>query len=156
LIVASGDRQARPRHPGISLSSIVERLRSEARVEQAIRRPGTRFLKDRIQSISDAILIADSDQRYVAVNPAACKLTGYSATELLSRGLHDLTPSAERRAAQRTWPNLLRSGVQTADFTLCRKDGSKLRVRYSAAAHLFPGVHIAVFRPLRRPRIGRD
>ena len=80
----------------------------------------------------DAILIADSDQRYVAVNPAACKLTGYTATELLSRGLHDLTPTAERRAAQRTWLNFLRSGVQTANFTLCRKDaGSR------------PGTHTA-------------
>ncbi len=153
--MTTGDREPRARQSHISLPSIVERLRSEARVARAIQRPAARFLKERIQATPDAILITDADQRYIAVNRAASELTGYTETELLSRSLQDLTPAPHRRLAQRLWLEFLRSGVQTSNFMLCRKDGSRVQVHYSAAAHLFPGVHIVVLRPMRRTRGAR-
>ena len=45
-----------------------------------------------IEQASDAVIMLDSDDRFVEVNDAMCKLSGYSRNELLNMSAADLVP----------------------------------------------------------------
>jgi PAS domain S-box-containing protein len=94
------------------------------------------------------VLIADRHGRYVAANEAACALTGFTASELQTQGLTDLTGAPDAQVADVLWRAFLEQGHQTGQYTLARKDGSTVVVEYEAFAHVAPGYHASILRPL--------
>ena len=81
----------------------------------------------------DAILIVDADGRYLAANPAACTLTGYTVEELLRMRVGDLAIPADREESAQRLELLRTTGQSRRDRSLLRKDGSTVRVEAHAA-----------------------
>jgi two-component system, cell cycle sensor histidine kinase and response regulator CckA len=97
---------------------------------------------------NDAILLADDQGCYVDVNPAACRMLGYTRRELI--GLHSRSIFAEgdRSWAEGAWAEFLTRGTQGGECKLRRRDGSTLRADYSGIAHILPGLHLSILRDM--------
>lgn len=95
-----------------------------------------------------AVLVADDRARYVAVNEAACALTGYTESELVGMSLPDLTAPVDAAVADRLWTAFVDHQRQRGDFALWAKDRSAVLVRYDAVANVVPGLHVSFLRPL--------
>jgi len=79
----------------------------------------------------DGIFISDSDSCFVAVNGAACKLTGYSRSELLRMRIPDLHDAADLEAYYRHHKPIMEGQELLTEAWLRRKDGSKIYVEFS-------------------------
>ncbi len=83
-----------------------------------------------IDQASDGIFLADSEGRYIEVNPAGCLLLGYTREEILRKTLHELTSVP---ALQPLKLDELREGKSLlSEREMIRKDGSLVPVEISA------------------------
>ncbi len=92
----------------------------------------------------EAIVIVDDEGKYVAVNPAFCKLLGVPSSQLLGRPLRDCIVS--KIDIVQEWLTLLQQGQATGELCLQHSDGSLREVEYAARANFLPGRHLAVLR----------
>jgi PAS domain S-box-containing protein len=88
-----------------------------------------------------AVLVADEEGRYVAVNQAACLMLGYSREELLRLGMRDVARYAE---AAGEFDDLVDAGSKLGVSDLTRKDGSTVRFSYVAGATIVAGMSVYV------------
>ncbi len=97
-----------------------ELTKSEARIREVI------------ELAPEAFFLANLDSRYIDVNRAACRMLGYTREELLSKTFFDVIPpeDAERLVATRAELLAQRQAV-TGEWTLVRKDGSRVAVEVS-------------------------
>jgi PAS domain S-box-containing protein len=94
----------------------------------------------------DAVLVVDDARMIVDANPAACRLLGLSARDLLGRRLDDfLDPGVDLKSA---WPRFLAAGEQTGELQVIRPDGGVRYVEYSATARFVGGRHLAIVRDI--------
>ena len=114
------------------------------------RNPNLNALRTAIADLPEAVLITDRHGRYVLVNPAAARLTGYEPEELLRKALPDLTGTADVPVSDVLWRAFLEQGHQTGEYTLATKDGSTVLVQYEALANVIPGYHASFMRPAAR------
>ena len=105
-------------------------------------------LRQLIAGVSPAVLVTDRMGRYVAANEAACRLTGYTMKELLKKALPDLTGPVDDEVADVLWRGFVDHGQQTGEFSIKRKDGSTISVRYDALANVLPGLHVTFLTPV--------
>ncbi len=82
----------------------------------------------------DAVLVVDARGGYIAANPAACQLTGYTREEILEMRVGDLAIDEERQLSSERLDLLRRAGWSRRDRMLRRKDGSHVRVEAHAVA----------------------
>src|SRR5262245_39834255 len=82
----------------------------------------------------------------VHANPAACRLLGLSARELVGRRFDDLLETGEDLEA--IWQRFLQAGEHTGDLRVIRPDGGIRHVEYSATARFVAGHHLAVLRDI--------
>ncbi len=92
----------------------------------------------------DAILLLDNQGRLIEVNPAACKLTGYSHAALLDHALQEFIVSDLSPSAHMLWELLMKKGEATGEYRLRRQDNSQAWVEYHAVANIAPGLHLIV------------
>jgi PAS domain S-box-containing protein len=88
---------------------------------------------DLFDQASDSILIADLHGRLLDVNASACRMLGYTRSELIGRNIRDILAHEDvpRLADAREY--LLSSGmVQVAEWTNVTKDGTRIPVEASA------------------------
>jgi PAS domain S-box-containing protein len=104
-------------------------------------------LSRELARLDAAALAADNSTRYIAVNAAACALTGFSTAELLEMTVMDVTPLPRSEEGEHLWQDFIAHGVQRGTYEVRRKDGTMCRVRYWAYASVAPGVHISVLVP---------
>lgn len=88
-----------------------------------------------------AVLVADEDGRYVAVNVAACTMLGYTRDELLALGMRDV---ARYEGAADEYEELIDTGTRIGVSELTRKDGTTLSFRYVAGATVVAGMGVYV------------
>ena len=88
-----------------------------------------------------AVVVADEDKRYVAVNDYACRLLGYTREEFLSLGIEDVarSPDWEERFADLGTAGKL-SGIAIA----AAKDGTELTFHYRAEQATVAGMSVYV------------
>ncbi len=77
-----------------------------------------------IDNAPDGVFISDEEGRYLEVNEAACRITGYSREELLGMRYVDLLPPESMEGAGKHFGRLAGTGKATGDFKFLRKDGS--------------------------------
>lgn len=85
-----------------------------------------------------AVFVADEDRRYVAVNRAACRLTGHSREELLAMRIDDLAVTDGR------WEEMREQGTIAGVGQIRCKDGSIAEYRYVAGATQIAGMPVYV------------
>jgi two-component system cell cycle sensor histidine kinase/response regulator CckA len=92
----------------------------------------------------DAILIMDSQGRFIDASSSACELVGLEKSALLGKSPDDFTlPSYGFRAL---WQSFLEKGWCKTEFSLQRSDGSIAELEISARANFLPGKHLAIAR----------
>ena len=75
-----------------------------------------------VAAARDGVIVVDDSRTFVDVNPAACRLLGASASELIGRRFDDfIERSADLEAA---WKIFLRSGEQAGEVRVIRPDGT--------------------------------
>jgi PAS domain S-box-containing protein len=91
----------------------------------------TTLLGEAIENAPLAVLVADDEMRYLAVNRAACVLLGYEREELLAMRASDVSriPSIEER-----FHELMTRGEGAGRRTLVRKDGSEVEIEFWATS----------------------
>lgn len=94
----------------------------------------------------DAILIADDEGRYVKVNPAAERLTGYTSEELGRMTVFDITPAPTKEQGLAMWREFIRRGTLSGEYPMAHKDGSTVEVEFQAVASIKPGLHLSIVR----------
>ena len=81
-------------------------------------------LKSYIENAPDGVFIADETGRYLEVNPAACRITGYKKEELLAMHIPDLLSPESLDAGAKHFKKLLSSGQGSVELRFRHKDGS--------------------------------
>jgi PAS domain S-box-containing protein len=76
------------------------------------------------EQATDGIFICDDDLRFLDVNPAACRITGYTREELLTLGVLDML-APEDASLARDLPGFASGKVVTIEHPAIRKDGSR-------------------------------
>ncbi|MGD9549198.1 MAG: PAS domain S-box protein [Candidatus Krumholzibacteriia bacterium] len=77
-----------------------------------------------IDSAPTGVFVADSGGRYVEVNDAGCRMTGYSREEILGRPVTDFSPPGDKSSGSAHFAAVLASGKSTGVLSFLRKDGS--------------------------------
>ena len=85
-----------------------------------------------VESAPDAIFVANAEGRYQEVNPAACKLVGYSRDELLTMSITDLAPEHGRPQYLESFDSIRQAKQDDLELGLCCKDGRVIDVRLRA------------------------
>ena len=99
-------------------------------------------------AVSDALIVIDDEQHFVAANASACDIFGVSLEELLTRTLSDFLKS-NSTARTRQWKQPFRDkGQQQGEITLRRPDGTFLDVEYRTTSEIAPHRHLSILRPL--------
>jgi PAS domain S-box-containing protein len=98
-----------------SMRDITERKQSD---EQLM------VLKHSIDVHYDGAFWMDSDSRFVYVNDAACRATGYSRKELLGMHASRLNPQSNEEVVKLIWDKLRKDGSFTTESIHRRKNGS--------------------------------
>jgi PAS domain S-box-containing protein len=108
-------------------------------IEDALRQ-GEDILRSVCASSLDALVMIDGQGRALLWNPAAERMFGYTAAEMLGQPIHDLlTPAALRQRFQESFPTFQKTGRGAAigtirELTARRKDGSEFPIELSLAA----------------------
>src|SRR5437870_6306597 len=104
-----------------------------------------------VKSLSEAILTADDEGRFIDANEGAVALFGVSQEHLTGRGVADFT--AEGFDFQPAWKEFRRQGTFRGEVPLRRPDGTVRYVDCSATADFLPGQHLLVLRDLTSRRL---
>src|SRR5688500_17321222 len=87
-------------------------------------------------SAKDAMVVADSDMRFVAVNHAACELFGVPESQLLGHRLTDF--SLPEDSPSTTFASFLESGQMRGVYHILRPNGDLRLTEYSAVSNVLP------------------
>lgn len=117
------DDQNRPAYYSTLTLDISERKRAEQALQQSEERYRTY-----VGAAPDGVFVVDRAGRYVDVNEAACKMTGYTRDELLSFSIPDLVLPERREAAEERLRQIVAEGRTRHETKLRRKDGSQVAV----------------------------
>lgn len=92
----------------------------------------------------DAMVIADDDGDYIAVNDAACELFGLAESDLLGRNVTEF--AATDFDVEEAWEEFQSQEYDLGTFPLQRPDGTVRTVEYAATTDVVPGEHLSVLR----------
>jgi PAS domain S-box-containing protein len=77
-----------------------------------------------IENAPDGVFIADENGRYVEVNDAACRITGYENSELLKMTIKDILPEESLNKGLAYFKRVVLTGKSTSDLLFVHKNGS--------------------------------
>lgn len=113
----------------VSIMDITDRKRAE----EALRISEEKY-RTYVENAPEGIFITDVEGRYIDVNPAACRMTGYSRAELLGMSIKQLAPPNSTPETFSYFNNLKASGWTSAEIVMQRKDGVLIVTSLVAAA----------------------
>jgi PAS domain S-box-containing protein len=100
------------------------------------------------EQASDGILVADGEGRYLDVNNAACRMLGYTRSEMIGMNMADLVPPEDSERVAQLQRDLVQGGLNVGEWNLRHKDGTDLPVEASATI-LPDGRRQAIIRDIR-------
>ena len=117
-------------------------LRTQRRMAAALRESEAKYRRY-IESAPSAVFVVDRTGACVQVNKEACRLTGYSNSELLAMSLLDLAPPEEREKSRLQFASLSESGRALGEMSVLNKDGTHVWVSLNAV-RVASGCYIAI------------
>ncbi|MFB0524021.1 MAG: PAS domain S-box protein [Phycisphaerae bacterium] len=105
---------------------ITERKQAEEKLSQALV-----WQKAIFEGSRDAVFITDEDSRFVAVNRAACELTGYLRDELLRMRIPDLHEPEDLTAYNLYHDRIMEGEEIVSEAKILRKDGTKVDTEFN-------------------------
>ncbi|MCK9220346.1 MAG: PAS domain S-box protein [Bacteroidales bacterium] len=72
----------------------------------------------------DGVFVTDETGKYIEVNKAACRITGYSKNELLNMSITDILPKESLKNGFAYFRKLVKTGVSKADLLFKHKNGT--------------------------------
>jgi two-component system cell cycle sensor histidine kinase/response regulator CckA len=103
------------------VTDVTERKQGELRLRRALE-----WQQALVESSRDAVFISDTDSRFVAVNKAACDLTGYTREEMLLMRIPDLHDKADLDGYTKYHTRILQGETVLDEAKILRKDGIKV------------------------------
>jgi PAS domain S-box-containing protein len=97
----------------------------------------TGLLGEAIDLAPAAVLVADENGKYVAVNRFACEMLGYTRAELLALRVYDVSADPEVEAH---YDAFLKARSDAGIATVRRKDGSTFEFHYRAGETTIAGM----------------
>ncbi len=107
---------------------ITERLRTERNLQQSEAR-----FRAIYRSAAAGMAIIDARGRFLQVNPAICRLLGYSEPELLQRTVEQITHPDDREGTRRFYRDLSPGDERTYEKRFLRADGTPVWGQVAAA-----------------------
>ncbi|MCP4705946.1 MAG: PAS domain S-box protein, partial [candidate division Zixibacteria bacterium] len=117
----------------VGVLGVGRNITERKQAEEKLRKSKEKF-KKYINYAPDAIFIADSHGKYIEVNEAACKMTGYSKSELTSMTIQDIIHSRVNTDELSSFEKLKNTGSAKTEFELRRKDKSIIWASLDAVA----------------------
>ena len=117
---------------GVAFSVMHDRLRR-----------GEQRFRDLFEHAADGVFVSNLDGNYTDVNRAGCQLLGFTRAELLRMNIRDLIPPHDSDRLKESIGQLSKGGMQIAEWTLRRQDGSYVPVEISAK--VLPGRRLQAF-----------
>lgn len=93
-------------------------------VNAALKRSEFKY-RSYIENAPDGVFVVDEKGRYIDINEATCRMTGYSKDEILSMTITDLLPDKLRNIGLTQFNTLVKTGNLKVDFLFEHKNGSK-------------------------------
>jgi len=111
-----------------------ERSRAALREsEERLRKSEQRF-RDLFASISDVIYTQDLNGRFLSVNPAVCKLFGYSEEELIGRRVSDfMKPEFARAFESQYLEKIQKEGFHEGTSVYFTREGNRIYLEYRSS-----------------------
>jgi PAS domain S-box-containing protein len=103
-----------------------------------------RELLTHVASPLSSVMLANDEAKCMAANAAACRLTGYSEREMLTRSVWDFAPLDAVEDARMLWGRFLVNGECAGEFLMVQKDGATVAIQLCAQANIAPGLHATV------------
>ena len=97
------------------------------RAEEALRESEARF-RELFENSPDAVFVEDPSGTLLDVNPAACRLHGFSREELLGKNVLDLVPSQSRDEVHARFAQWFTHQLTTCEGVAYRADGRLVTV----------------------------
>lgn len=104
----------------------------------------------------DAILIANDEGRYIDVNPAACKMLGYSEEELRNLSVWDITPEPDKEKGLEIWKDFISRGEMSGEYSLINRDGEIRQMEFHAVANVQPDMHVSVLHDITERKLAEE
>lgn len=120
--------------------NVVERLKAEEALAESEER-----LRKIVETAQDAVILLDPEGRIAFWNPAAERIFGYTASEILGRDLHEvLAPERFREAHRQAFAHFQRTGEgagigQVAEMAALRKNGEEFPAELALSAFRLRG-----------------
>jgi diguanylate cyclase (GGDEF)-like protein/PAS domain S-box-containing protein len=102
------------------------------KIEEALHKNKEEQFKIMIRASLDGFWVSDMRGRFLEVNDAYCKMTGYSRKELLSMGVNDVEAMETHEDTIRHIGKLIETGSDCFETRHRRRDGSILDIAISA------------------------
>lgn len=106
--------------------------------------------KSYVDKSPDGIIVMDLKGDHISVNPAICKLLGYSEDELLKMGVRDIAASKDLQH----YKKLIERGISRGDVQVLKKDGSLVSVEIHAAK--LDDCYLAFFRDITEIKLAKQ
>jgi PAS domain S-box-containing protein len=110
----------------LTLSDVTERKRYEAALAEK-----AETYRALLSTTLDGVIEADAEARIIDVNPAYCRMTGYSRAELLTMGIRDLEAIEDAAMVGQHTRQALREGGDRFESQHRAKDGRRIDVEVS-------------------------
>ncbi|MGB4710549.1 MAG: PAS domain S-box protein [Fuerstiella sp.] len=112
-------------------SNIATDITEQKRSEQALRESEERF-RAYIEYAPTGLVVLDENGRYVDVNPASCRISGYDREELLRMGVGDLTTPEAKAESRPSFDRIKQDGAIEVDWLLRQKSGELRQISIAA------------------------
>jgi len=118
------------------LKDMTQRLRAEEELEQL-----RNFSDSTVQTMTEGLVLTDSDGRFTFVNPAAARMLGYTPSEMVERDVICFIPKDQHATVRREDEKRTRGISDRYELVFLHKDGSRRTFLVSGG----PRVHGAQF-----------
>lgn len=102
----------------LQISNFVKKQKSEAALRESEEK-----LRSYIDFAPDGVFITDENGRYIEVNPAACKITGYTEKELLKKIFSEMLQNEYREKGLQHFSEMKDQGFACGDLGYLTKTG---------------------------------